>query len=146
LLLIWLYKYDFLIKFPEKHVYSAPKIDKITIQSNKLKGYQGSSHPLYTELTNLLRKITGQTGKLIFAQESVASFNVMKGDIIGVKTTLRKLNLISFLEKIIFIVHVGDASHVLPQGKGFFHPHGHIQWGSPLYFLGIRFDNKEKFG
>ena len=140
------FKNDFLIKFPKKHVNSAPKLSKITIQSNKLKELQGSAHPLYTELTNLLRKITGQSGKLIFAQQSVASFNTMKGEIIGVKTTLRKSKLISFLEKILFIVHVGDSSSILPQGRGLFHPHGHIQWGSPIYFLGIKFDNKEKFG
>lgn len=140
------FKNDFLIKFPQKHLNSAPKFEKITIQSNKLKENKGPLHPMYTELTNLLRRISGQTGKLIFSQESVASFDVMKGDILGVKLTLRKLNLISFLEKLIFIVHVGEDATIWPEGKGLFHPHGHIQWGSPLYFIGIKFDIKEKFG
>ena len=118
---------DFLIKFPKEHVQSAPYSEKITIQANKLKTHQGTAHPLYTELGNLLRKITGQTGKLLFAQQSVASFNLMKGDIIGIKTTLRKSRLDFFLEKILFIVHVGDASNVLPLGKAFYHPNGAIQ-------------------
>jgi len=51
------------------------------------------------------------------AQQSVASFQLMKGDIIGIKTTLRKKNLESFLEKLLFIVQVGEASNVLPLGK-----------------------------
>ena len=120
------FKNDFLIKFPKKHLNSAPKIEKITIQSNKLKENTSITN-IYIELTNLLRKITGQTGKLIFAQQSVDSFKIVKGDIIGIKTTLRKLNLNNFLEKIIFIVHVGEAANILPQGRGFFHPQGHIQ-------------------
>ena len=61
--------------------------------------------------------LQGQTGKLIMAQQSVASFQLMKGDIIGIKTTLRKKNLESFLEKLLFIVQVGEASNVLPLGK-----------------------------
>jgi hypothetical protein len=52
----------------------------------------------------------------------------------------------SFLEKLLFIVQVGEASNVLPLGKPYWHPQGSIQWGSPLYFHKVRFDNKEKFG
>ena len=70
----------------------------------------------------------------------------MKGDIIGIKTTLRKAKMESFLEKLLFIVHVGEGSNVLPLGKPYFHPEGIIQWGSPIYFHKIKYDNKEKFG
>jgi len=121
------FKNDFLIKFPKNHVKDAPYPEKITIQSNKLKTNPGVAHPQYTELGNLLRKITGQTGKLLMAQKSIASFQLMKGDMVGIKTTLRKLQLESFLEKLLFIVHVGEGSNVLPLGKPFFHPQGSIQ-------------------
>ena len=121
------FKNDYLIKFPKGHIKNAPYTEKLTIQSNKLKSNSGMAHPQYTELGQLLRKITGQTGKLLKAQQSVASFQLMKGDIIGIKLSLRKDRLDSFLEKILFIVHVGEASYVLPLGKPYFHPEGLIQ-------------------
>lgn len=140
------FKNDFLIKFHQNDLQNAPFFEKITIQSNKSKTNSGLTHLQYTNLGNLLRKITGQTGKLIKADKSIASFQLMKGDIIGIKSTLRDLNMESFLEKLLFIVHVGESSNILPNGKPYIHPKGIIQWGSPIYFYKLKYETKENFG
>lgn len=140
------FKNDFLLKFPLKKVKNAPQATKVTIQSNKLKSNSGLAHPQYTELGILLRKITGQCGKLIKARKSVASFQLMKGDIIGILTTLRGHKMDSFLEKLLFMVHVGEGSNLLSFGRPYYHSFGMVQFGTPIYFQNIKFENKEKFG
>jgi ribosomal protein L5 len=52
---------------------------------------------------------------LIFAKNSIASFKIMKGDILGVKTTLRKNLLEIFIEKQIFIEHTGNRLFLITQ-------------------------------
>ena len=136
------YRNDYIIKFPKRKVENAPEAEKITIQSNKRK----TAKVQYTELGKLLRRISGQTGKLIKAEKSVASFKIMKGDIIGIKTTLRKERMETMIEKLLFIVHAGEGSNLLPRGRAYYHREGIVQWGSPLYYHKIKYENKENYG
>ena len=73
------------------------KIEKIVINVN-YRGDQGTKG-----LTNTLKEIsliTGQKGVLTRAKKSIAGFQITKGDPLGIKVTLRKHKMYSFLQRL----------------------------------------------
>jgi len=133
------YKQDYITKFQE-HEQTGKIIEKVVITGNI---YKNKNNKLenYIELGKILRKTTGQTGKLIKARKSIAGFNVMEGEIIGIQTTLRNQKMLSFLEILYFMVQVGDRG-IRPKIT----TKGQIQCGLPLMFNSIKNENKEKYG
>jgi len=76
---------------------TANKVEKIVINVN-YRGDQGTKG-----LTNTLKEIsliTGQKGVLTRAKKSIAGFQVTKGDPLGIKVTLRKHKMYSFLQRL----------------------------------------------
>lgn len=85
-----------------KNPFASPAIKKIVLNMGigKIKGNQ----KMIDEATTDMIKISGQKPLQVKAKKSISSFSLRKGDIVGLKVTLRGERMYSFLSKFIGIV------------------------------------------
>lgn len=77
-----------------------PRVAKVIVSS----GVGKKRDPKQVELiANRLAKITGQKAAPRAARQSIASFKVREGDVVGLQTTLRGARMYDFLDKVIHI-------------------------------------------
>lgn len=85
-----------------KNSLSVPRAQKVVLNMGigKIKGNQ----KMMDELIEVLRKISGQTPLKVKSKKSISAFSLRKGDIVGLKVTLRGERMYHFLQKLISIV------------------------------------------
>jgi large subunit ribosomal protein L5 len=94
--------------FGYKNVMQAPKIEKVIISTGVGKIDDKQKLAL---IQQRLAEITGQKPSARPAKQSIASFKLREGEIIGYQVTLRGARMLSFLDKFIHIA--------LPQTRDF---------------------------
>jgi len=94
--------------FGYKNVMQAPTIEKVIISSGVGKIDDKNKLKL---IEDRLAQITGQKASARPAKQSIASFKLREGEIVGYQVTLRNANMYSFLDK---LIHVA-----LPQTRDF---------------------------
>jgi large subunit ribosomal protein L5 len=95
-------------EFGYKNVMQAPKIEKVVLSTGVGKIEDKNKLAL---IQNRLALITGQKVAERGAKQSIASFKLREGEIVGYQVTLRNANMFSFLDK---LIHVA-----LPQTRDF---------------------------
>lgn len=93
-------------KFPGRNVQSLPSLEKIVVSSGigkLMKSVAAKPDELLKEFREILSRVTGQMPQERQARLSVASFGIRKGDVIGLRTTLRKKKMYDFLERLIVL-------------------------------------------
>lgn len=96
--------FDFLLKYDITSVKKLPKLKKITLSANLSSNYKASISILIGILTFIKPSIT-------FSKKNVLSFNLRKGDPVGIKTTLRQKQIENFL--LIFLFEILPSSKKL---------------------------------
>ncbi len=81
---------------------AVPKLEKIIVSVGV--GQATKDKNLIKINTSFLEKITGQKPVVTKAHRSIAGFSLRQGQVIGLKVTLRKEKMWSFLDKLINIV------------------------------------------
>lgn len=105
-----------------KNVMAVPKIAKVTINVG-LGTYLKTHNKDYSSVVENLTKITGQKPVLTKAKQAISNFKTRKGEIVGIKVTLRGKRMYDFLNKLINITfpRVRDFRGISPKafdGKG----------------------------
>lgn len=95
-------------EFGYKNVMQAPKIEKVIISTGVGKIDDKNKLAL---IQDRLAQITGQKASARPAKQSIASFKLRAGEIVGYQVTMRGANMHSFLDK---LIHVA-----LPQTRDF---------------------------
>lgn len=96
-------------EFQIKNRLAVPKIEKVIV--NMGIGDTAKNKTGLKKTINTLSQITGQKPSLRQARIAVADFKIRKGDVVGLKVTLRKKRMYFFLEKLFTII--------LPQVRDF---------------------------
>ncbi len=89
----------FMKEFGVKNKYAVPMPTKVVINIGI--GDQAKDEKAMEEVFNNLMAIVGQRPVFTRARKSVAEFNVRKGDVIGIKVTLRGRRMWDFLDKLV---------------------------------------------
>ena len=94
--------YNFLSKLNLQNIFEIPKITKICLNI----GFKDSNieKKKLINIILLLKLITNQKPFITKSKKNNIFLKIKKNSIIGYKTTLRKNNIFSFLEKIIFYI------------------------------------------
>ena len=100
---------SFMEKFGVKNVFAVPRPVKVTLNIGV--GAETKDASALEEIQKVLTEIAGQKAVFTKARKSIAGYNIRKGDIIGIKVTLRHEKMWGFLDKLIHIV--------LPRTKDF---------------------------
>jgi large subunit ribosomal protein L5 len=95
-------------EFKYTNVMQAPKIDKVVVSVGTGRVQDKAKIAL---IQDRLAQITGQKASARPAKQSIASFKLREGDIIGYQITLRGARMISFVDKLIHLA--------LPQTRDF---------------------------
>lgn len=95
-------------EFGYKNVMQAPKIEKVVVSVGTGRVQDKARIAL---IQDRLAQITGQKASARPAKQSIASFKLREGDIIGYQVTLRGKRMISFVDKLIHLA--------LPQTRDF---------------------------
>ena len=93
---------DLIVKNKYSNVMKIPRLDKISLSVNNKEALLNSNKLLIPLV--LLKLITGQKPKLNKSRKSVAQFKLREGKALGASVTLRKEQLYSFLDKLVFII------------------------------------------
>lgn len=89
-------------KFQYANVWQAPRLQKVVVNVGLHSGML--KDPKYEEVVEkTLQRITGQKPLKTKAKKSISNFKVRKGQIIGMKVTLRGTRMYDFIDKIINI-------------------------------------------
>jgi large subunit ribosomal protein L5 len=80
------------------NVMALPRITKVVVNSGVGKAKDKKRNEL---VANRIAKITGQKPAMRGAKQSIATFKVRQGDIVGVSVTLRGDRMYAFLDKLI---------------------------------------------
>jgi large subunit ribosomal protein L5 len=86
--------------FGYKNVMSAPRITKIVVSSGVGKARNKERNKI---VEDRLARITGQKPAVRTARQSIASFKLREGEIVGYQVTLRGPRMFDFLDKLIHI-------------------------------------------
>jgi large subunit ribosomal protein L5 len=86
----------------KKNVYQVPRIYKIVVNTGF--GKQSPDQKQREQIVSRLAIVTGQKPLLTTAKKAIAGFKTRKGQIIGVKSTLRGPKMYHFFEKLVSIV------------------------------------------
>jgi large subunit ribosomal protein L5 len=89
-------------QFKYKNIHEVPKVIKINISSGL--GLNGQNNTFLQKSIEEFRIITGQQPVVTKAKKSIAGFKVRKDMILGLKVTLRREKLYSFLTRLIHLV------------------------------------------
>ncbi|HEY5268647.1 MAG TPA: 50S ribosomal protein L5 [Candidatus Saccharimonadales bacterium] len=84
------------------NVNQVPKLEKIVLNIGL--GKAKDDKKMIEVATNTLRKISGQQPIQTFAKQSIASFKLREGNVIGLKVTLRGDRMYEFADRFINIV------------------------------------------
>ena len=92
-------------KFSYKNNLAVPKLEKIIVNAGvgRLSQQQNFEEKILPELMKELALITGQKPKTTAAKKSISGFKIRQGQIVGLKTTLRRKRMYDFLERLIYI-------------------------------------------
>jgi large subunit ribosomal protein L5 len=86
-------------EFGIANVFAVPKVTAITVSVG---ASQGLKDPKFIEIAeNTLQRITGQRPVKTKAKQSIASFKIRKGMVVGMRVTLRGPRMWHFLEKLL---------------------------------------------
>lgn len=82
---------------------AVPKLEKIVVNAGigRLSQQANFEEKILPELIKELSLITGQKPQITAAKKSIAGFKVRQGQIMGMKTTLRRQRMYQFLERLI---------------------------------------------
>ncbi len=94
--------------FGYKNIMQAPKLEKVVVSVGTGRVQDKAKIAL---IQDRLAQITGQKASARPAKQSIASFKLREGDIIGYQITLRGTRMISFVDKLIHLA--------LPQTRDF---------------------------
>ena len=99
-----------------KNPLGAPKLEKIVL--NVGLGEALRDKGILDKVSKELAVISGQKPVMTLARKAIAGFKLRKGNVIGLKVTLRGERMYNFLEKLITIVlpRVKDFRGVSPKG------------------------------
>lgn len=114
-------------KLGAKNQLAVPRIVKVIV--NMGIGDIVKDKPVRDKAMTTIMKLTGQKPQLCSAKKAIAEFKTRKGDIIGLRVTLRGKRAYDFLDKL--------NSVVLPQVKDFQGVSRHSFDGSGNYTLGL---------
>jgi large subunit ribosomal protein L5 len=89
-------------EFSYKNIHQVPKIVKITVSSGL--GLNAQNKIFLQKAIDEFRIITGQQPVITKAKKSIAGFKIRKDMLIGLKVTLRREKLYSFLTRLIHLV------------------------------------------
>jgi large subunit ribosomal protein L5 len=89
-------------EFCYKNVHQVPKIVKINVSSGL--GLNAQNKTFLQKAIDEFRIITGQQPVLTKAKKSIAGFKIRKDMLVGLKVTLRREKLYSFLTRLIHLV------------------------------------------
>jgi len=133
----------FLQHFHYTNIYSVPKLVKITLNSGL--GVNAQNVKYLHAVINEIRLITGQHPILLRVKQSNANFKIRQGMYIGLKVTLRRSRMYTFLEKLIKLIFPRIRDF-----QGFsitqFDPNGNYNFGisDQLLFPEIDYDHVDK--
>ncbi|OHB25018.1 MAG: 50S ribosomal protein L5 [Parcubacteria group bacterium RIFOXYD2_FULL_52_8] len=85
-------------QFHLKNIMAAPRLTKVTVNSGAGSRREKGRIEL---ISDRLSKITGQKASPRSAKQSIATFKLRQGDVIGVSTTLRGERMFGFLDKVL---------------------------------------------
>ena len=85
-----------------KNIMSVPKLEKVVI--NVGLGEALSNKKVIDQVIQQLSIITGQKAVPTVARKDISTFKVRKGDVVGIKVTLRARKMFDFIEKLSKIV------------------------------------------
>ncbi len=88
-------------RFGYSNYMACPRVEKVTINVGLGRALQDKS--LLDVAKKSLEKITGQKPVVTRAKNSIAGFKIRKGQIVGMKVTLRGKRMYHFLEKLLKI-------------------------------------------
>jgi len=130
-------------KFGYTNDLEVPRIEKVTI--NVGTGPAKKDPKLLEVMTNTLKKITGQIPVICKAKKSISGFGIKKGEIVGLKVTLRRKRMEDFLTKLIHVTlpRIRDFRGLNSSG---FDKHGNFTLGIKEHtvFPEIKADEVEK--
>jgi large subunit ribosomal protein L5 len=89
-------------EFCYKNVHQVPKIVKINVSSGL--GLNAQNKTFLQKAIDEFRIITGQQPAITKAKKSIAGFKIRKDMLVGLKVTLRREKLYSFLTRLIHLV------------------------------------------
>lgn len=89
-------------KLGVKNVMAIPKITKITINVG-IGSYMAKGGKDYSDIMNNIATITGQKPVAVKTNKSISNFKTKKGQVVGIKVTLRGKKMYDFLNKLINI-------------------------------------------
>jgi len=99
----------FMQEFGIKNIMAVPRPVKVVLNIGV--GAESKDASALEEIASALTNLAGQKAVFTKAKKAVAGFNIRKGDVIGIKVTLRHNKMWGFLDKLINIV--------LPRTKDF---------------------------
>lgn len=85
-----------------KNLLAVPRAQKVVV--NMGIGKVKTNQKLVEEAVETLKRITGQTPLRVKSKKSISAFNLKKGEVVGLKVTLRGERMYHFLAKLISIV------------------------------------------
>lgn len=89
-------------KFNIKNVMAVPAVDKITVNAGVGKEYRNNSK-VVDEMVEVITEITGQKPIITYSKKAISNFKLREGEPNGVKVTLRKDRMWTFLSKLIHL-------------------------------------------
>jgi len=102
-----LYKKEIIQKMKEifgyKNDLAVPKIEKVTINVGLGEALKKKDPKIVEAAKNTIIKITGQNPIETKAKKSISGFKIRKGQVVGLKVTLRKEKMYDFIDKLINI-------------------------------------------
>lgn len=84
---------------PDTNIFAISQIEKISINV----GVGKFDSKQQAEIVNYLTKLTGAEPKKVAAKNSIAGFKIRKGQIVGLKSTLRGKKMKDFMTQLIYI-------------------------------------------
>lgn len=84
------------------NIHQVPKLEKIVVNIGL--GRAKDDKKVLEAAANTLRKITGQQPIQTIAKQSIASFKLREGNVIGLKVTLRDQRMYEFMDRLVNVV------------------------------------------
>lgn len=110
-----IYKKEIIPKMKEifgyKNDLAVPKLEKVVINVGLGEALKKKDPKIIEEAKNTLIKITGQIPVETKAKKSISGFKIRKGQVVGLKVTLRREKMYDFVDKLI--------NFVLPRTRDF---------------------------
>ena len=88
-------------EFGLTNIFQVPKIDKVVI--NVGLGSAIKDEKLQVAIGDTIRRITGQKPLETTAKKAISNFKIRKGQVVGMKVTLRGKRMFDFLDKLVHI-------------------------------------------